>query len=130
MLTATMTDTPFTDVSFAHDKYTDAVVKAFGHKWGSGKIVTKSTLTTHGKKDVKCDTCGREETHVLPFLADVDSDDTVGTKDLICFIRFLNNWSDISFCEDVADLNNDSKIDTKDLIYLIRHLSGWENVIK
>ena len=51
-------------------------------------------------------------------------------KDLICFISFLNNWSDISFCEDVADLNNDSKIDTKDLIYLIRHLSGWENVIK
>lgn len=115
---------------FCHDKYTDAVVKAFGHKWGSGKIVTKSTLTTHGKKDVKCDTCGREETHVLPFLADVDSDDTVGMKDLICFIRFLNNWSDISFCEDVADLNNDSKIDTKDLIYLICHLSGWENVIK
>lgn len=130
MQTATTTDTPFTDVSFATTKYTDAVVKAFGHKWGSGKIVTKSTLTTHGKKDVKCDTCGREETHVLPFLADVDSDDTVGMKDLICFIRFLNNWSDISFCEDVADLNNDSKIDNKDLIYLIRHLSGWENVIK
>lgn len=57
---------------------------------------------------------------------DVNSDGTVGHKDVTFLIRYLAEY-DVTIDEAAADLNKDEAVDLLDLLILRRHLAGWSS---
>lgn len=97
------------------DSYVDSYVEANGHEMGQWYFYIASTAKVKGEMRCDCVHCDHYESEYLPYLGDVNGDDSVDTTDAKLVMQFdlcMIGEADLNL--NVADVNGDGSVDTTD----------------
>ena len=56
------------------------IIPATGHSWGEWQVTKDATATTEGSRERECAACGKNETEIIPILAQTAKDDKSGIE--------------------------------------------------